>query len=88
MKYLSPTRQLEEALTLTAQKPDAPSAPVRWGTITDLCQRYPFSRARAYRLLSAGKLSARKMGGRTIWDLDSAERYLADLPEYSTARAA
>lgn len=76
---------MEEALTPSIHKPDAPSAPVRWGTLTDLCQRYPFSRARAYRLLSAGKLSARKMGGRTIWDLESAERYLAELPDYGQA---
>lgn len=64
---------------------EVPASPARWGTVNQLCQRYPLSRSRAYRLLAEGKLKARKMSGRTIWDLASAEQFFAELPEYEQA---
>ena len=57
----------------------------RWGTVQQLCQRYPLSRSRAYKLLAEKKLRAKKLDGRTIWDLESAEQLFADLPDYDQA---
>lgn len=63
----------------------SPGTTPRWGTIHLLCQRYPLSRSRAYKLLAENKIKARKMSGRTIWDLASVEQFFADLPEYEQA---
>lgn len=63
----------------------SPGASPRWATVQQLCERYPLSRSRAYKLLADGKLKARKMSGRTIWDLASAEQFFANLPDYEQA---
>lgn len=57
----------------------------RWATVQQLCERYPLSRSRAYKLLADDKIKARKMAGRTIWDLASVEQFFAELPEYKQA---
>ena len=42
----------------------------RWGSLDQLRKQYPLGRTRAYELLKAGKLRAKRLGGRTIWDFD------------------
>jgi hypothetical protein len=54
----------------------------RWGSFEQLKQQYPVGKTRAYELLKCHKLKAKKLGRRTIWDLDSAEAFFASLPDY------
>ncbi len=42
--------------------------------------RYGLSRTRLYRLLAAGRIEARKLGGRTLVVAESADRFMAALP--------
>lgn len=58
----------------------------RWGSLRQLCDRYPVARTRAYLLLKEGKLRAKKFGSRTIWDLDSADELFASLPDFDVGR--
>lgn len=53
----------------------------RWASFNDLRDRYPLSRNRAYKLLAQGKLKAKRLGGRTVWDLRSAEALFDALPD-------
>lgn len=53
----------------------------RWATFNDLRDLYPLSRNRAYKLLALGKLRAKRLGGRTVWDLKSAEALFESLPD-------
>lgn len=53
----------------------------RWGSLAQLLSRYPLSRSRAYRLLAQGKLKAKRLGGRTVWDFESVENLFASLPD-------
>lgn len=54
----------------------------RWGSLKELCNRYPLQRTRAYAMLNEGRLRAKKFGKRTVWDLNSAEELFAALPDY------
>ena len=54
----------------------------RWGSLEQLRQRYPWGKTRAYELLKDGKLRAKRLGGRTIWDFESADALIASLPDY------
>lgn len=56
--------------------------------IADLVQAGPFSRSKLYEEISAGRLPAKKAGGRTIILADDWQRYLANLPNYPTQVAA
>lgn len=55
----------------------------RWGDLKSLQARFPgaWGRTRAYELLNEGKLRAKKLGGRTLWDFAAAEALIASLPE-------
>lgn len=53
----------------------------RWGSLTQLREHYPLSRTRAYQLLAQGKLRAKRLGGRTIWDFESADALFDALPD-------
>jgi hypothetical protein len=61
------------------------SRPERWGDLKKLTSLYPLKKTVAYKLLGEGKLRARKLGGKTIWDLDSAEEFFEGLPEVDQA---
>ena len=54
----------------------------RWGDLKSLQARFPgaFGRTRAYVLLGEGKLRAKKLGGRTLWDFQSAQELIEGLP--------
>ncbi len=54
----------------------------RWGNFKALQNKYPgaFGRTRAYQLLNEGKLRAKKLGGRTLWDFDAAEELIRSAP--------
>ncbi len=54
----------------------------RWGSLEQLRQRYPLGRTRAYQLLNEGKLKAKRLGGRTVWDFASADQLFTSLPDY------
>ncbi|KPF76994.1 hypothetical protein IP68_03895 [Blastomonas sp. AAP25] len=56
----------------------------RWGSLDQLRQQYPLGRTRAYELLKIGKLRAKRLGGRTIWDFDSVDALFASLPDHGT----
>jgi excisionase family DNA binding protein len=49
-------------------------------SVSDACAVGGFGRSRAYELIAAGKLDARKMGSRTVITHQSLEAYLAALP--------
>jgi hypothetical protein len=55
----------------------------RWGDWKALQAKYPgaWGHTRAYELLKQGKLRAKKLGRRTLWDFDAAEALIASLPE-------
>lgn len=65
---------------------DTASTP-RWGSLDQLRQRYPLGKTRAYQLLSEGKLKAKRLGGRTIWDFASADELFELLPDYGREAA-
>lgn len=54
----------------------------QWGDLKALQARYPgaFQRTRAYDLLRQGKLRAKKLGGRTLWDFAAAQELIESLP--------
>lgn len=54
----------------------------QWGDLKALQARFPgaFGRTRAYELLANGKLRAKKLGGRTLWDFSSAQELIESLP--------
>lgn len=58
---------------------DAP----RWGDLKALQARFPgaFGRTKAYEFLNQGKLRAKKLGGRTLWDFAAAEALIAGSPD-------
>ncbi|MCT2401377.1 hypothetical protein [Novosphingobium mangrovi (ex Huang et al. 2023)] len=59
----------------------------RWGDFKALQARFPgaFGRTRAYELLAEGKLRAKKLGNRTIWDFQAAEDLIESLPDLGEA---
>ena len=54
----------------------------RWGDFRSLQARFPgaFGKTRAYELLAEGKLRAKKLGGRTLWDFEAAQELIEGLP--------
>lgn len=61
---------------------DAPRQP-RWADFRGLQAAFPgaFQKSKAYELLASGKLRAKKLGRRTLWDLSSVEELIANLPD-------
>lgn len=57
---------------------------VRWGDLNALQARFPgaFNRTRAYQMLNDGKLRAKKLGGRTLWDFAAAEALIEASPDF------
>jgi hypothetical protein len=55
----------------------------RWGDFKALQARFPgaFGRTKAYELLAANKLRAKKFGGRTLWDFAAAEALIEGSPD-------
>jgi hypothetical protein len=53
----------------------------QWGTTRQLTDRYPLARTRAYELLAQGKLRAKRLGRRTIWNFESADELFNGLPD-------
>jgi hypothetical protein len=57
----------------------------RYGTIEDVERTRRVSRASLYKLIGASKVIARKLGTRTLIDLESLDAYLASLPDAKVA---
>src|SRR5262245_11300155 len=57
----------------------------RYGTLRDVELTRRVSRANAYKLIGDGKIIARKLGSRTLIDLQSLDAYLASLPSATVA---
>ena len=64
---------------------EVPRPVARYGTVQKFLETYPLSRARTYRLLSEGRIRAKKLEGRTLIDFTSADELLANLPDYERA---
>lgn len=56
--------------------------------INDLVTEGPLSRSKLYEDIRAGRLPAKKAGGRTIVLAEDWQRYLTELPDYPTQNAA
>lgn len=59
-----------------------------YGDFAALKARHPntFGKTKAYSLLKQkGGLRAKKFGSKTLWDLTSADEYLASLPDFGEA---
>jgi hypothetical protein len=54
-------------------------------SIRTFCQTYCVARSFAYRLIADGRLEVRKAGAKTLIDRASAERWYANLPEFTPA---
>jgi excisionase family DNA binding protein len=54
---------------------------IRAYTIKRFCRTYSTSRSKTYELIAAGALQAVKNGKRTLIPVESAERWLASLPQ-------
>jgi excisionase family DNA binding protein len=57
------------------------SSPTRAFSIREFCLRYAIGRTKAYAEISSGHLRAVKAGRRTLIPKDSAEAWLAALPD-------
>jgi excisionase family DNA binding protein len=57
----------------------------RWGTFEDVEQTRRVSRSQQYKLIGEGKIVARKLGARTLIDLESVDAYLTALPDAKVA---
>jgi len=57
-------------------------------TIHDFCKLYGLGRSKAYQILNAGQIHARKAGKITLIDKASAERWFQSLPSYQPSRRA
>jgi DNA-binding transcriptional regulator YdaS (Cro superfamily) len=68
-------RELRDATQLT------PLPPPLWVHFRDGCKYGGFGKMKAYELIDAGKIDARKMGKRTMLNLESIDRYHASLPK-------
>lgn len=51
-------------------------------TVREFCERYSVGRTKAYELLNANEVEARKVGSRTLVTRQSAERWFENLPTY------
>lgn len=52
-------------------------------TIREFCAQFSLGRTAAYRLLTEGRVEARKHGSRTLIDAASAQRWAESLPAYA-----
>jgi excisionase family DNA binding protein len=61
------------------------SADARWCTINDVAETRRISRFQIYKLINEGSVKARKLGSRTLIDLQSLDAYLDALPPAQAA---
>ncbi|MXO91499.1 MerR family transcriptional regulator [Pontixanthobacter aquaemixtae] len=52
-------------------------------TIREFCTRYAVGRSKAYELLNARKVEAKKFGSSTLIVRESADQWVANLPPYA-----
>ena len=57
------------------------TTPRRAISITNFGETYGPSRSTTYELIAQGKITARKIGRKTVIDVESADRWFASLPE-------
>jgi excisionase family DNA binding protein len=50
--------------------------------VDEFCSTYKVGRSKTYRLIAAGELAAKKLGTKTVIEVDEAERWLASLPAF------
>jgi hypothetical protein len=55
-------------------------------TVKEFLARYRMSRTKLYQLLATGQLTARKLGTRTLIEIDEAERWASTLPSYRSPK--
>jgi excisionase family DNA binding protein len=60
------------------------SAPIassaKWGSFQDVEETRRISRSEQYKLIRAGRIVARKLGTKTLIDLQSVDDYISSLP--------
>jgi excisionase family DNA binding protein len=60
---------------------------IRLARVSEACEYAAMGRTRLYSKLAEGVIKARKHGGQTLIDLDSLDRYLETLPEWTPVEA-
>lgn len=55
---------------------------MKYMRISEFTKEYPVSRTRLYELFNQKKIKAKKLGGQTLVDCESADNYFATLPAY------
>ena len=55
-------------------------------TINNFCEHYGIGRTLTYELLAEGKITAKKVGSRTLIERSVAERWFASQPDYHPER--
>jgi excisionase family DNA binding protein len=68
---------------VTAEHPD--SADRLAYTLTEFCRAVPCSRPTAYAAIRAGRLTAKKLGTRTLIPAEAARAFIANLPSMRAA---
>ncbi len=66
-------------------------APARtYGDFAAFRARHPniIAKTKAYELLKLGKIRAKRVGGRTAWDLTSIDEYIASCPDINAQASA
>ncbi len=69
----------------TTAKPETVTAEKLAYTINSFAERAEMGRTTIYAEIRAGRLQAKKRGGRTIITVDAARAYLAGLPDMKAA---
>jgi hypothetical protein len=61
-----------------------------YGDFKAMQDRHPglWKKTKAYELLKLGKIRAKRVGGRTAWDLTSADEYIASCPDINAQASA
>jgi excisionase family DNA binding protein len=67
-------------LTIQRQPQEQPARELRMARVKETCLYMSIGKTRVYQLINEGILDARKSGRSTLIDLNSADRYLSDLP--------
>ncbi|GBR01099.1 excisionase family DNA-binding protein [Acetobacter oeni] len=57
-------------------------------TVKSVCDEYGIGRTYCYKLLSDGRISAVKLGGKTLIKSASVDNYFSTLPDYKPSAAA
>jgi hypothetical protein len=56
------------------------AASAKWGSFQDVEETRSISRSEQYKLIRTGRIVARKLGSKTLIDLQSVDDYIASLP--------